>query len=101
MRQAIVFIESARRGAPGPELVVELSAGLLGDVLVEGARWMSGLEDSLDVFVAQRCEADGMTESGVGRGVLQAIRLVDPRTGSSRKNMAADRTARRKFGLAM
>jgi hypothetical protein len=40
-------------------------------------------------------------KSGVGRGVLQAIRLVDPRTGSSWKKMAADRTARRKFGLAM
>jgi hypothetical protein len=38
---------------------------------------------------------------GVGRGVLHAIRLVEPTTGSSWKNSAAERTARRKFGLAI
>ena len=40
-------------------------------------------------------------KSRVGRGVLQAIRLVDPSDGIVRKKSAADRTARRKFGLAM
>jgi hypothetical protein len=81
MWQAIVFIEIARRRAPCPELVVELSTGLLGDVLVEGARWMSGLEDSLDVFVAQRCEADGMTESGVD--ILGGVALAQEQDAAS------------------
>lgn len=64
-----------------PEFVVEFSAGVLGDVLVEGARRMSGLEDPLDVLVAKRCEADGMTESGVD--ILSGVALAQEQDAPS------------------
>lgn len=61
----VIFGEIARRGLADAELALESVGGLLGDVLVEGARGMTRFEDAQDRLVGECSEACGMGEGFV------------------------------------
>ena len=51
--EVVVLVQLARLGAALAEPVLELLAGRVGDVLVEGARLGGGLEDAADSGVIE------------------------------------------------
>src|SRR5690606_11225550 len=63
--QPVVLLEVTGRGLTNPQLALQTVGGLLGDVLVQGARRMPRLEDAQDSLVIESSEASGVRESGV------------------------------------
>lgn len=72
-RQAIVLGQITRLSALGAQLDREPASSFFSDVLVQGARRVTGFDDALDGFERECAEACGMTESvveGVGSVAL-------------------------------